>query len=127
VLQDITIKAIGMNTTFLEGFLVGVNAIPILPFISDTEEELEKIIGGAKQYGADYILVGGLTLFGSAAADSKTLFFKFLERYDRALIAKYNSLYGINYFATRVYQDALKQRADKFCKKHGIRNYILIV
>jgi DNA repair photolyase len=35
------------------GFLVGVNAIPILPFISDTEEELEKIIMAAKAYGAD--------------------------------------------------------------------------
>ena len=34
-----------------EGFLVGVNAIPILPFISDTEEELEKIIAAAKKHG----------------------------------------------------------------------------
>ena len=31
-----------------EGFLAGVNAIPVLPFISDTEEELEKIIIAAK-------------------------------------------------------------------------------
>ncbi|HEV7781655.1 MAG TPA: radical SAM protein, partial [Chitinophagaceae bacterium] len=37
-----------------QGFLVGVNAIPVLPFISDTEEELEKIIIAAKGYGADY-------------------------------------------------------------------------
>src|SRR5689334_16455545 len=30
-----------------EGFLVGVNAIPVLPFISDTDEHLEKIIEAA--------------------------------------------------------------------------------
>ena len=61
-----------------EGFLVGVNAIPVLPFISDTEEELEKIIAAAKDHHADYILVGGLTLFGNEKADSKTLYYKFL-------------------------------------------------
>ena len=107
------------------GFLAGVNAIPILPFISDSEEELEKIIIAAKEYGADYILIGGLTLFGTATADSKTLFYKFLERYDPALIPKYNHLYGQNYFASVAYQEALKQRAERLCKKHGIRNSIL--
>jgi len=35
-----------------EGFLVGVNAMPVLPFISDTREELEKIIATVKEYGA---------------------------------------------------------------------------
>jgi DNA repair photolyase len=49
-----------------EGFLVGVNAIPVLPFISDTEQELEKIIAAAKEHHADYILVGGLTLLAMA-------------------------------------------------------------
>jgi DNA repair photolyase len=38
-----------------QGFLVGVNAIPILPFISDSEKELEEIISGAAAHGADYI------------------------------------------------------------------------
>lgn len=108
-----------------EGFLVGVNAIPILPFISDTEEELEKIIVAAKKYRADYVLIGGLTLFGSEKADSKTLFYKFLEKYNAALIPKYEKMYGQNYFASKIYQDALKQRAENLCKKYGIRNSIL--
>jgi DNA repair photolyase len=108
-----------------EGFLTGVNAIPVLPYISDTEEELEKIIVAAKQHGADYILIGGLTLFGVSAADSKTLFFKFLERYDPSLIPKYNNLYGENFYATKAYQEILKQKADRLCRKHSIRNSIL--
>lgn len=68
-----------------EGFLVGVNAIPVLPFISDTDEELEKIISAAKQYHADYILVGGLTLFGNEKADSKTLYINFSAGISRTL------------------------------------------
>jgi DNA repair photolyase len=108
-----------------EGFLVGVNAIPVLPFISDTEEYLEKIIAAAKEYEADYILVGGLTLFGKEKADSKTLFYKFLERYDASLLPKYQQLYGENFYVSFQYQNQLKERTDKLCKKYNIRNSIL--
>lgn len=108
-----------------EGFLTGVNAIPVLPFISDTEESLEQIISTAKQYEADYILIGGLTLFGNDTADSKTLFYKFLQRYDPSLLSKYQQLYGTNFYTPFSYQDQLKERSAKICKKYNIRNSIL--
>ncbi len=108
-----------------EGFLVGVNAIPVLPFISDTEERLEEIIAQAKEHEADYILVGGLTLFGNGTADSKTLFYKFLQRYDSSLLPKYEQLYGPNFYTPFHYQDQLKERSNKLCLKHNIRNSIL--
>lgn len=107
------------------GFLVGVNAIPLLPFISDTEEEMEKIIAAAKEYGAHYILTGGLTLFGNATADSKTLYYKFLERYKPDLLPLYIKLYGENFYTSRHYQQQLKEKAEKICKKHKIRNRII--
>jgi len=107
------------------GFLVGVNAIPSLPYISDTEEELEKTIAAAKEHKAHYILVGGLTLFGNAVADSKTLYYKFLERYNPDLIPKYDQLYGDKFYTPRYYQDKLKQRADKICLRYTIRNKII--
>lgn len=108
-----------------EGFLAGVNAMPLLPFISDTDEELEKLIAAAKEYGADYILAGGLTLFGTGVADSKTLFYKFLERYDSSLLPKYQQLYGSNFYNSFSCQDKLKEKAERLCKKYSIRNRIL--
>jgi DNA repair photolyase len=108
-----------------EGFLVGVNAIPTLPFISDKEEELEKTIAAAKEHRADYILVGGLTLFGNNPADSKMLYYKFLERYDPSLIPKYKKMYDIQYSPNQKYQEELKRKADKLCEKYKIRNRIL--
>jgi DNA repair photolyase len=108
-----------------EGFLAGVNAIPVLPFISDTEDGLEKIISAAKEYEANYILAGGLTLFGNGVADSKTLFYKFLERYDQSLLAKYQQLYGSNFYTSFQYQNKLSERAKRLCKKYGIRSSIL--
>ena len=108
-----------------EGFLAGVNAIPVLPFISDTDEGLEKIIAAAKEHDASYVLVGGLTLFGTGPADSKTLFYKFLERYDASLLPKYQQLYGENFYVSFQYQNELKDRAKKLCTKYNIRNSIL--
>ena len=108
-----------------QGFLCGVNAIPILPWISDTEDELEKIISAASTCGADYILVGGLTLFGKNPADSKTLYYEFLKRYDPSLIPKYEKIYRTNFSLSKAYQEELKQKAERICAKYNIRTAIL--
>jgi DNA repair photolyase len=108
-----------------EGFLAGVNAIPVLPYISDTQEELERIISSAKEHEADYVLTGGLTLFGNERADSKTLYYTFLGRYRPSLIAEYDKLYGNYPFTPRWYQQDLEQRAHAICEKYFIRNSIV--
>ncbi|HEX2631015.1 MAG TPA: radical SAM protein [Chitinophagaceae bacterium] len=109
------------------GLLAGVNAMPLLPFISDTTEEMGKIIIAAKQAGADYILTGGLTLFGKEAGDGKTLYYQFLQRYRPELLPKYEQLYGSEFHTSFAYQKELRQRAAMLCKKHSIRNSILPV
>ena len=63
-----------------EGFLVGVNYIPVLPFLSDSESQLDEMIKTAKDYGANFALVGALTLFGNGPADCKTLYYRVLEK-----------------------------------------------
>ena len=108
-----------------KGFLTGVNAMPILPFISDKDDELEKIIVAAKQADAGYVLTGGLTLFGTRPADSKTLYFNFLRRYDSSLIEKYQKLYGQNFYPPKHYLQQLKEKSERFCAKHGIRTSII--
>jgi DNA repair photolyase len=108
-----------------EGFLAGVNAIPLLPFISDTEEEMEQIVAAAAQHRADYILAGGLTLFGNGTADSKTLYYTFLQRYHPDLIPAYDRLYNQHPFTQRQYQDALRQKANRLCHKYQIRDSIM--
>jgi len=106
------------------GFLCGVNAMPLLPYISDTDEEIEKIVAAAKQYGANYILIAGLTLFGNDERDSKQLVFRLLENNYPDLLEKYEKMYGSVYYPSWQYQQQLKKRADDLCKKYGIRNSI---
>ena len=107
------------------GFLVGMNCIPTLPFISDSDAELEKLVSAAKDHGADYVLIGGLTLFGSQPADSKMLYRKFLERRFPDLIPAYKKLYRIYFAPPSSYHKELTERADKICKKYNIRRSIL--
>jgi len=108
-----------------EGFLVGVNAIPTLPFISDTEEEMEKIIAASKQHEADYILVGSLTLFGNEPADSRTLYYKFLQRHRPDLVSKYSAMYQQFTSPPFAIQQALQQKTDRLCDKYELRNRII--
>lgn len=114
-----------LKTLKEEGLLAGVNAMPLLPFISDTEEEIEKITAAAKEHGADFIFPAGLTLFGNGPSDSKTLFYKFIERYDPALLPQYEKLFGANFYPNYAYQQKLNERTNLLCKKYGLKTRIL--
>jgi DNA repair photolyase len=107
------------------GFMVGVNCIPTLPFISDTEDQLEQMVRAAKEHGADYILIGGLTLFGDKPADSKTLYYKFLERNFPERVPDYKKLYRIFFAPPQTYLKALEEKAQRICEKYQIRRSIL--
>ena len=106
------------------GFLCGVNAMPLLPFITDTDEELERIVGAAKKFGANYILIAGLTLFGNDEKDSKQLVFKYLRNNYPEVLDKYEKMYHSAYYAPWQYQQQLKKRADALCEKYKIKNSI---
>jgi DNA repair photolyase len=110
-----------------EGFLTGVNAMPLLPYISDTLEEMEKIFAAAKEHGAQYIYPAGLTLFGNGPSDSKTLVFKFLERYNASLLPRYRQLYDRSSYTAYLYHDQLKKNAAHLHQKYNIRSHILAV
>ncbi len=106
------------------GFLCGLNAMPLLPFISDTDEELEKIVSAAKKHGAHFILTGSLTLFGKQPHDSKPLYFRFLEKNYPGLFGRYREMYGKIDYPSREYQEDLRKRSEAICKKYKIRNHI---
>lgn len=108
-----------------EGFLTGVCFMPVLPFISDSEEAMEDTIRTTKEYGGDYIFISGLTLFGNGEADSKTLYYRFLEKYYPELLSKYKNLYRIFFAPSNDYQRKLGERTYNLCKKYQIKNRII--
>lgn len=108
-----------------EGFLVGVNFIPVLPFLSDSDGQLDEMIKTAKDYGADFVFVGGLTLFGDGPTDSKTLYYKALAKHFPELVPKYKSLFRIFFAPPQKYQQELEEKARRLCNKHEIRDRIV--
>lgn len=108
-----------------EGFFTGVCFIPVLPFLSDSEGQLEETIRTVKEYGADFVFVGGLTLFGKGSADCKTLYYKFLEKYYPQFITKYRSLYRIFPMPSKEYQKKLEEKAKNLCKEYNIKDRIV--
>ena len=108
-----------------EGFLVGANLMPLLPFLSDSEEELDIMIGKMKEYGADFILVAGLTLFGDEPNDCKVRYFNALEKHFPELVEDTEKLFGSSFAPPGKYQHDLAKLGDKLAAKHGIRTRIL--
>lgn len=107
------------------GFLTGVCFIPVLPFLSDSEEQLDEMIKTAAEYGADFCLIGALTLFGSGPRDCKTLYYRFLEEYYPELVPKYKKLYGNFWAPSNQYQKRLEEISRRLCEKHGVKNRII--
>ncbi len=107
------------------GFLTGVCFIPVLPFLSDSEEEVDELIKTAKEYGADFCLAGALTLYGDRAADCKTLYYKFLEKHHPDLVPGYKSLYRTFFAPSKGYQKELESKSRRLCDEYGLKNGII--
>jgi len=107
------------------GFLTGICYIPVLPYLSDSEEKLDEMIKTTKEYGADFVLVGALTLFGNTPTDCKTLYYKFLEKHYPNLVPKYKSLYRIFFAPSKEYQKELEEKSRRLCEKYGIKDRII--
>jgi len=93
--------------------------MPILPYISDKEENIEEVIKNTSINGGKYILDGGLTLNGYC----KTYFFNFLEKYDSALIEKYEKLFASEELYSQI-SIKIHKTVLKYCNKYSIPNYI---
>lgn len=71
----------------------GVCLMPVVPYITDTENILKKTLNDIKDAGADYIIFSGMTLKQGRQMD---YFFSRLESYDRNLIKEYRKIYTGN-------------------------------
>ena len=98
------------------GLKVGIAFIPLLPFISDSEERIEEMVKAAKELNVNYVFFGDLTLYGKG----KEIYFKVLERYFPELVEEYEKIYRGAYLI-RSYRNAFYKLAFELCKKYGIK------
>ncbi len=101
------------------GIFTGTVFMPILPFIYDTEDHIEKVVRKTKQSGGKYVLEGGLSLVNQC----RTNFYKALSTYDSSLIPKYDELYSSPKLMTLEIARIHKLVVEN-CQKQGLTPYI---
>ncbi len=108
------------------GFKTGIINMPALPFISDSENEIETMVKNAKNYGADYVLYAGLTLYGNDPDDCKTVYYNFLKENYPDLLPEYEKLFKGSNALSKCYQRDLVIRYGEISSKFGVKNSITV-
>jgi DNA repair photolyase len=100
------------------GIAVGVIANPVLPLITDSEENLESVAKAAKQAGADQF--GANVLFLMPAA--QRVFFPFVaDRFPQHL-KRYETSYAAGAYLKGSYPERIRNLVDNIRKRVGIES-----
>ena len=105
----------------------GVNFIPIVPFLSDDERNMEEVVLATKATGADFILFGG----GMTLRDNQALWFMqrlseefphLVERYEQLYQAIYLPEEGYvgKYEPGRSYSRRINKKMLELCQKYEL-------
>lgn len=113
-----------MKTVLQSGFHSGVSLMPLLPWISDTGEQLEKTYSLFSSIGAKYLFASSLTLFGEERSDSKTLVFRAIEKHYPHLLEKYHGYFDRSEGMPSYYYLALKRKTESLGLKYSIPDRI---
>ena len=97
------------------GLPCGVMAMPILPWLSDSDEALDSLFGSLAAAGATGVTAGALYL----KPGTREWFMQWIAREHPQLAGKYRRLYGTGSYASKEYRDWLSGRIRYFKARHG--------
>jgi DNA repair photolyase len=97
------------------GLPCGVMAMPILPWLSDSDEALDSLFGALAAAGATGVTAGALYL----KPGTREWFMQWIAREHPHLAGKYRRLYGSGSYASKEYRDWLSGRIRYFKSRHG--------
>jgi DNA repair photolyase len=100
-----------------EGILSGVVAMPIFPFLSDSDNDIEALIREAKRHGADYVLFSTLTLSGIGQEHT----YRVLKVHFPDILEGYERLYSGGRKTWQRFEGNLQLRARSLLKKYGLK------
>jgi DNA repair photolyase len=99
------------------GCRIGVMAMPLLPFISDTEENMKALFEKLKAIEVDFIMPFGLTL---RPGRQKDFFMNILDKHFPDLKHEYERLYGNNLISGSPiysYRKSLREKVDRLASE----------
>jgi len=105
-----------VETLVEKGLDVGIAFMPILPFISDKEEELEEMVKVAKELKVKRVYFSPPTLFGKG----KVIFLSVLKKHFPDLVEKYEKLY-VRGIPAKSYTQDFYQKVKRICKRREVK------
>ncbi|MFJ5955819.1 Rv2578c family radical SAM protein [Paenarthrobacter sp. NPDC092416] len=97
------------------GLGCGVMAMPILPWLTDSDEALDALFSALTEAGATGVTAGALYL----KPGTREWFMKWLAAHQPELLGKYRRLYGQGSYASKEYRTWLAGRVSHFKAKYG--------
>lgn len=101
------------------GIATGAFLMPVLPFISDSEDRINESVRDLKNAGVNFIIFGGLTLKKGRQRD---FYYQLLKNIKPSLIPKYENLYGDEKYGSAkwFYYKKIEQDFIKAAKRYKI-------
>jgi DNA repair photolyase len=102
-----------------KGIACGMFLLPVIPFITDTKDVMEKTIHDAQDVGVDFIIFGGMTL---KEGKQKEYFLNVLQQYYPKLILEYQMIYRGSKWGEAIpdYYSQLHQTFNTLMKQYKI-------
>lgn len=113
-----------MKTVLASGFHSGVSLMPLIPWISDTGEHLEKMYALFAAAGVNYLFPASISLFGEEPYNSKMLMFRAIEKHYPHLLEKYHRYFDRSDSVPAFYAKALQQKTSELNRQYGIPDRI---
>jgi DNA repair photolyase len=107
------------------GFQSGVSLMPLLPFITDTTEHLEKLFRTFKECQAQYVMPATLTVFGNGKSDSKTLLLNAIRKHYPELEARYLRYFSNSHQLPEFYRNAFYTKMKELTKQYDLKDRIV--
>ncbi len=111
----------------LSGLKTGICLMPLLPYISDTSEQLELAYTTFSNLGVDYLFPATITLWGSGKADSKTLVMNAIRKHFPHLEDRYRALFKGSTQLPSFYRQAFNKKANELRDQFGIPDRIVAI
>ncbi len=108
-----------IETLSKAGIYTGITMMPLLPFITDTEENVKDIVRLAKDSGAKYII----PVFGmSIRTGQREYYYQKLDEHFPGLKSRYEKIYGQQYQCPSPDHDRLGKVFFEACDKNGLQS-----
>ena len=114
-----------LKETLKEKFHAGVSLMPLLPYITDSEEQLELMFQHFQQLGVHYVFPASITLFGDDKHDSKTLMLNAIRKHYSSLTEKYEKLFSVGYSPPSWYRNAFHKKVQRMTEQHHLKTTLM--